>query len=134
MIPPLLTLLLTILLTLQATPATAQQPKICTQSVKDNTIAFFSHAPLTFSFEVPTAESCATKCADIASCRAWLYSTSGEECQLYRDVPVSRAPNPLFVSGVCDASSSASSVSRAPLGSSSVVVVPSSASSVEVGF
>ena len=77
----------------------------CTESPQDDTISFFSHAPLTFSFDVPSALLCATKCADVSPCRAWLYSSSGQECQLYRQQPLFQAHNPLFVSGICGRSS-----------------------------
>lgn len=83
----------------------------CMETVNEDTISFFSHAPLTFSFEVPSAPDCANKCARLASCHTWLYSTSGRECQLYRDQPLSQAPNPLFVPGSC----------RSPFPSSSTV-------------
>ncbi|KAI2887175.1 hypothetical protein CBS76997_1032 [Aspergillus niger] len=54
---------------------------------------------------IPSALACATKCASVPSCRTWLYSTSGQECQLYREQPFSQADNPLFISGICDGSS-----------------------------
>lgn len=105
------------LLSLQTTAAsTPDSASACMESVSLDTISMFSHAPLTFSFEIPSASACAEKCAGLTSCRAWLYSTSGQECQLYRDQPLLRAKNPLFVSGSCEkvslsSSSESSSVS-----------------------
>jgi hypothetical protein len=102
--------LLSLQLQIKATSvSTSSMP--CMETVNQDTISFFSHAPLTFSFEVPSAPGCANKCARLASCHTWLYSTSGRECQPYRDQPLSQAPNPLFVSGSC----------RSPFPSSSTV-------------
>ncbi|EPS29434.1 hypothetical protein PDE_04383 [Penicillium oxalicum 114-2] len=81
----------------------------CMGNVNENTITLFSHAPVTFSFEIPNASDCAKKCSDLASCRNWLFSISGKECQLYRDEPLVKAPNPLFVSGSCGKFSPSSS-------------------------
>lgn len=92
---------LSALLALQAAATISPSSSACTESVRDNTISFFSHAPLTFSYEVPNAPACAGKCAGISSCLAWLYSTSGQECQLYRQKPLSQMNNPHFVSGIC---------------------------------
>ncbi|KAJ5532062.1 hypothetical protein N7494_008614 [Penicillium frequentans] len=74
----------------------------CTESILHNTIALFSHGPLTYSYGVTSASACAVRCAELSACQAWLYSTSGEECQLYRQQPVSHWSNPLFVSGFCE--------------------------------
>ena len=89
------------LFVVQAAATISTPSSSCTESVRDNTISFFSHAPLTFSYEVPSALACAGRCAGIPSCLAWLYSTSGQECQLYRQKPLSQMKNPLFVSGIC---------------------------------
>lgn len=100
--------LLSLQLQVKATSASSSSLP-CMETVHQDTISFFSHVPLTFSFEVPSAPDCANKCAGLASCHTWLYSTSGRECQLYRDQPLSQAPNPLFVSGSCGSPSPSSS-------------------------
>lgn len=101
----------------------------CTESVQDDTISFFSHAPLTFSFEVPSVLACAEKCSGVSSCRAWLYSSSGQECQLYREQPLYQARNPLFVSGVCVMSSVSPSGVYFSLSS-----IPAPSSQISVSF
>ncbi|RAL06772.1 PAN domain-containing protein [Aspergillus homomorphus CBS 101889] len=99
-----------ILLALQTRATSALEfTSACSPVIQENTISFFSHAPLTFSFEIPSASACATRCGEVSSCRAWLYSSSGKECQLYREQPRSQAKNPLFISGLCTGSSSAES-------------------------
>ncbi|RDH17361.1 hypothetical protein M747DRAFT_101929 [Aspergillus niger ATCC 13496] len=120
-----------LLFAFQATAATAttlnpesSSSSACLRSMQDNTISIFSHAPLTFSFEVPNALACATKCSGVPSCRTWLYSTSGQECQLYREQPFSQADNPLFISGICD-ESSVPFVEKVAF-SSSIIAAPSS--------
>lgn len=103
---------LSALLALQAAATISPSSSTCTESVKENTISFFSHAPFTFSYEVPSALACAERCAGIDFCLAWLYSTSGQECQLYRQKPLSQMHTPLFVSGICgEALASSQSVS-----------------------
>ncbi|KAJ6128014.1 hypothetical protein N7471_009231 [Penicillium samsonianum] len=98
------------LLALKVTAAlTAGSSLSCKESMQHNTISLFSHAPLTFSYEVPNNLACAAKCDGISGCRAWLYSSSGQECQLYREEPVFQAHNPHFISGLCDGVSISSS-------------------------
>ncbi|PTU21964.1 hypothetical protein P175DRAFT_0492576 [Aspergillus ochraceoroseus IBT 24754] len=100
MIPPFSTV--AILLALEAAAASPRSSSpTCSESISDNTISFFSQAPITFSYGIASAPDCAARCADLVSCQAWLYSTSGQECQLYRDQPVYQSANPLFVSGFC---------------------------------
>ncbi|KAJ5965026.1 uncharacterized protein N7479_004902 [Penicillium vulpinum] len=113
-------------LLLQATATlTAASSSNCTDAVHYDTISMFSHAPLTFSYEVPDDAACAAKCGRIATCRAWLYSTSGQECQLYRDNPVSQAQSPHFVSGSCDTfSGSSGGVSTSVLAAPSQSLIP----------
>ncbi|RAH59381.1 hypothetical protein BO85DRAFT_269473 [Aspergillus piperis CBS 112811] len=89
---------LSVLLAVEA--AQASSPS-CTENLLNDTISFFSHAPLTFSYEVNSTTLCAARCARVPACHAWLYSTSGRECQLYRQQPVSQAYNPQFISGIC---------------------------------
>jgi hypothetical protein len=107
---------------------TAGSSSNCTDSIQHNTISLFSHAPLTFSYEVPDNLACAAKCGGISACRTWLYSSSGQECQLYREEPVSQAQNPHFISGTCDGLSESSSGTAV---SSLVSAAPSQSS---VGF
>lgn len=87
-------------LLLQATATlTAGSSSNCNDEVHHDTISMFSHEPLTFSYEVPDDSVCAAKCGGVATCRAWLYSTSGQECQLYREDLVFQAQSPHFVLG-----------------------------------
>ncbi|KAJ5907800.1 dual specificity phosphatase catalytic domain protein [Penicillium taxi] len=93
---------LSTLLALEAKAATLPSfPSACANDIQHDVIYIFSHAPLTFSFDVFTASDCATKCAGLSACCTWLYSTSGYECQLYGEDPISEISNPLFVSGAC---------------------------------
>ncbi|KAE8315360.1 hypothetical protein BDV41DRAFT_531756 [Aspergillus transmontanensis] len=111
---------LSLLLAVEAAAATSTP---CTGSVLDDTISFFSQAPLTFSYEVNSTSLCAARCARLPNCYAWLYSTSGRECQLYRQQPVSQLYNPQFVSGICGESTKPVSYRIAP---SSSLSLPSS--------
>ncbi|PWY84442.1 hypothetical protein BO83DRAFT_384859 [Aspergillus eucalypticola CBS 122712] len=81
-------------------PPQSSSTTACRHSIV-NTITFFSHAPMSFSYGVKNTAACADRCAELVQCQAWLYSTSGQECHLYRDQPVFHSSNPLFVSGFC---------------------------------
>ncbi|KAJ5632138.1 hypothetical protein N7490_008477 [Penicillium lividum] len=106
----------------------------CTESILNNTIALFSHGPLTYSYGVTSASACAVRCAELSACQAWLYSTSGEECQLYRQQPVSHWSNPLFVSGFCEEPAKAVSSAIFPLPTSSPLPSPSLAKVTPTGL
>ncbi|KAE8165406.1 hypothetical protein BDV40DRAFT_65505 [Aspergillus tamarii] len=97
---PIMFLFKAVSLLLAVEAAAATSPP-CTGSVLNDTISFFSQAPLTFSYEVNITSLCAARCARLPNCHAWLYSASGRECQLYRQQPVSQSYNPQFVSGIC---------------------------------
>ncbi|KAJ5407380.1 hypothetical protein N7465_008664 [Penicillium sp. CMV-2018d] len=93
----------------------------CTQSILNNTIAFFSHGPIAFSYGVASVSVCADRCTKLSTCQAWLYSTSGQECQLYREQSVSHSSNPLFVYGFCEESEEAVSSHIVSLPASSTI-------------
>ncbi|OJZ90141.1 hypothetical protein ASPFODRAFT_30972 [Aspergillus luchuensis CBS 106.47] len=97
---------ITALLSTRASAWTSAPPQsssttACRHSIVNNTITFFSYAPMSFSYGAANTAACADRCTELVKCQAWLYSTSGQECHLYRDQPVFHSSNPLFVSGFC---------------------------------
>ncbi|KAH1949415.1 hypothetical protein KXV69_004086 [Aspergillus fumigatus] len=68
----------------------------CLNNIQNNTIGFFSSAPLTFSYKHPSAFHCAFKCEKLEHCQAWLYADPGD-CQLYRRAALPTASNPNFL-------------------------------------
>ncbi|PYI21845.1 hypothetical protein BO99DRAFT_51516 [Aspergillus violaceofuscus CBS 115571] len=108
------------LLALGASASVPPQPRApCTLSVIEDTISFFSHGAVAVSRQVTNASACAAQCATMSTCQAWLYSTSGQECQQYREQPVSKDYNPLFVSGSCQRPAAVSPVSSIAVPSAS---------------
>lgn len=93
----------------------------CLNNIQNNTIGFFSSAPLTFSYKHPSAFHCAFKCEKLEHCQAWLYADPGD-CQLYRRAALSTASNPNFLYGLCDGASPRPSPSASPSMTSGAVV------------
>ncbi|CAG7952505.1 unnamed protein product [Penicillium salamii] len=80
---------------------TGAQASDCYHSVHNATIAFFSSAAITFSYEVDTAADCLDWCGRVEKCQAWLYVNHARECDLYRAASLTVAENPGFVFGGC---------------------------------
>ncbi|KAJ5767252.1 uncharacterized protein N7511_004868 [Penicillium nucicola] len=72
----------------------------CHDSTSHGTIAFFSSAPMTFSYNITDTTACASKCQILSGCRAWLFNKGGR-CELFRDSAVTTTSNPNFIYGGC---------------------------------
>ncbi|OJZ85606.1 hypothetical protein ASPFODRAFT_717866 [Aspergillus luchuensis CBS 106.47] len=134
-------LLLSTGLSAASTGASTPVTDPCTQNIRNDTIAFFSSAPLTFSYN-SSIPDCAARCSQRKHCQAWLYTDPGE-CQLYRRPAVAIASNPNFFYGACgDAANYTPSAAASQLKSTSTrlaasstmsnMVIPSSVASTSI--
>ncbi|RAH65582.1 uncharacterized protein BO66DRAFT_206238 [Aspergillus aculeatinus CBS 121060] len=109
-------------------PTVSAAASSCDQNVQNDTIAFFSSAPLTFGYNFPSISDCATRCSQWERCQAWLFTQPGE-CQLYRRPALATASNPTFSYGVCgDTDPLNSTINAAASRLTSVSMNPSSSS------
>ncbi|PWY83616.1 hypothetical protein BO70DRAFT_396042 [Aspergillus heteromorphus CBS 117.55] len=99
----------------------------CVQNIQNDTIAFFSSAPVNFGSDSTSPSDCAAHCSQMANCQAWLYAEPGD-CQLYRKPAVATASNPNFFYGACGDAVASTPVVLSP--SSSVVKASTSGSTV----
>ncbi|KAF3394385.1 hypothetical protein F1880_004725 [Penicillium rolfsii] len=97
----------------------------CFPSAKNETIGFFSKAPLAHGYTHLSPSECATECNDMSACQAWLFVVNAKECQFYRSPPVAQAKSAGFILGSCDTTSD-ELASKVPLLGSSSSVVPGS--------
>lgn len=98
----------------------------CFPTAQDESIGFFSKAPLAYGMTHLSPSECAEECHTTKSCAAWLYIVYANECQFYRAQPVAKAKSAGFILGSCDTTSHlpSQSVSKAPsLPSSSSVIM-----------
>ncbi|KAL4883403.1 glycosyl hydrolase family 71-domain-containing protein [Aspergillus karnatakaensis] len=73
----------------------------CQASVHNDTIAFFSSAPITFSFDLDTMTDCQIWCTEVPKCQAWVYVDQSSQCDLYRAAPLSVSESFGFTFGGC---------------------------------
>jgi hypothetical protein len=73
----------------------------CQTSVYNETIAYFSNAPITFSFELATATDCQNWCGKVQACQAWVYVGQSSQCDLHRTTALSTSDNTGFTFGGC---------------------------------
>lgn len=99
----------------------------CRDSVSNDTIAFFSSAPITFGSNFTNFTACASKCKALDTCQSWLFSSGGGRCELFANPAVTTAQNPNFVYGGCKNIESTSSM---PPASSSASLLRSSLSAL----
>ncbi|GLA41376.1 hypothetical protein AnigIFM63309_009466 [Aspergillus niger] len=127
MISPLVSavwLLLSTGLSAASTEASTSGTVSCTQNIRNDTIAFFSSAPLTFGYNSSISD-CAARCSQRKHCQAWLYTDPGD-CQLYRRPAVAIASNPNFFYGACgDAANETPDAAASRLISASTSPLPS---------
>lgn len=97
----------------------------CFPSAQNETIGFFSKAPLAHGYTHLSPSECATECDSMSNCQAWLFIVNAQECQFYRSPPVAQATSPGFILGSCD-TTGIRSASRVPLSCSSFSAVPGS--------
>jgi len=97
----------------------------CFPSAQNQTIGFFSSAPLAYGYTHLSPSECANECDSLSTCQAWLFVVNANECQFYRAAPVSQAKSPGFILGSCDTNSTRlnASTSKAPQPTSSSSVV-----------
>ncbi|OJJ42118.1 hypothetical protein ASPZODRAFT_20764 [Penicilliopsis zonata CBS 506.65] len=100
----------------------------CWSSSYNNTIAYFSKAPIAFKYSVSGPAACAAWCQSIDSCQAWVYLPRPGQCDLHRGAPLDTASNTGFVYGTCRGNSSAlpsETTASSSTASSSAVIHPS---------
>ncbi|KAJ5921289.1 hypothetical protein N7466_009615 [Penicillium verhagenii] len=100
----------------------------CRDSVSEDTIAFFSSAPITFGSNFADSTACAAKCEILDTCVSWLFSAGGGRCELFATSAVATAQNPTFVYGGCSNIGFASS--SMPPASSTSLIRPSATSAL----
>ncbi|KAF9239958.1 hypothetical protein DTO013E5_5348 [Penicillium roqueforti] len=93
----------------------------CRDSVAQDTIAFFSSAPLTLDTNVTDSVACASKCETLNGCESWLFNTGGWY-DLFRNSAVATASSPHFVFGGCAKDSPRSSVVVSSIASATPIV------------
>lgn len=101
----------------------------CTDSVWNQTIAFYSSGPITFGSNFTDFTACASKCETLDTCESWLFSAGGGRCDLFANSPVATTHNPNFVYGGCKNKITSSLISPA---SSSSIPLRGSASPPQV--
>lgn len=74
----------------------------CWTSVHNDTIAFHSSAPITFSFDLKTATDCQNWCGEVTKCQSWVYVEYSNQCDLHRTAALSLSENIGFTFGGCD--------------------------------
>ncbi|GFN19724.1 PAN-1 domain [Aspergillus tubingensis] len=79
----------------------AEATSECWTNVHNETFAWFSSAPITYSFHIETASECEHWCGQTMKCQAWSYIGHSSQCDLYRATAVAIAPNKGFVYGGC---------------------------------
>ncbi|KAF3400194.1 hypothetical protein F1880_007967 [Penicillium rolfsii] len=98
----------------------------CFPTAQNESIGFFSKAPLAYGITNLSPSECAEECHKTKYCAAWLYIIHVNECQFYRAQPVAKAKSAGFILGSCDTTSHqpSQSVSRVPsLSSSSSIIM-----------
>lgn len=118
-----LTLTLTFLLVIEGLIPSVSAS--CFPSAQNETIGFFSKAPLAHGYTHLSLSECAIECDSMSTCQAWLFIVNAKECQFYRSPPVAHVKSAGFILGSCDTTGteSASKVSFSALSSA---VVPGS--------
>lgn len=96
----------------------------CFPSAQNETIGFFSKAPLAHGYTHLSPSECANECDSMSTCQAWLFIINAKECQLYRSAPVAQAKSAGFIMGTCDTDSTRAVelVSKVPFLTSSSVI------------
>ncbi|OQE05510.1 hypothetical protein PENVUL_c024G04765 [Penicillium vulpinum] len=74
----------------------------CFPSAQNETIGFFSKAPLAYGYTHLSPSECANECDSMSTCQAWLFVVNANECQFYRSAPVAQAKSAGFIMGSCD--------------------------------
>lgn len=97
----------------------------CFPSAQNETIGFFSKAPLAHGYTHLSPSECATECDSMSTCQAWLFIINAKESQFYRSPPVAQAKSAGFILGSCDTTGT-ESASKVPLPALSSSVVPGS--------
>ncbi|KAI2790194.1 hypothetical protein POX_d05700 [Penicillium oxalicum] len=79
----------------------SQAASDCQNSVQNKTIAYFSSAPMTFSYELATVWDCQKWCEKLPECQAWVYIEQSNQCDLHRTPALSVSDNAGFIFGGC---------------------------------
>lgn len=100
----------------------------CFPSAQNETIGFFSKAPLAYGYTHLSPSECANECDSMSTCQAWLFIVNAKECQFYRSAPVAQAKSAGFIMGSCDTNGTRAteSTSKVPLPAFSSSMVPGS--------
>ncbi|KAJ5964747.1 uncharacterized protein N7479_004623 [Penicillium vulpinum] len=85
-----------------ATLALAVEASECWTSIRNDTIACYNSAPITFNFDLKTATDCRNWCGEIEKCQSWTYVEYSNQCDLYRTAALSISNNTGFTFGGCD--------------------------------
>ncbi|CDM36563.1 hypothetical protein DTO013E5_9597 [Penicillium roqueforti] len=93
----------------------------CWTSIRNDTIACYNSAPITFAFDMNTTAECQDWCGRVEKCQSWIYMELSGRCDLHRTAALTISDNAGFTFGGCD-----------PINTTLPVATPGPSSSIAV--